>query len=117
MKDELLKAHFEVEILKAEVESQAELLKKEEDRRKAQLRAAHAITRGLEKEKFQLLKRRTTCSRRLKRRIRSWSMRLPSWRRRRSASAMESYWRNRLGNILTSMDLPKTFLTRASSSS
>ncbi|XP_022158203.1 uncharacterized protein LOC111024740 [Momordica charantia] len=56
MKDELLKAHSEVETLKAEVESQAELLKKEEDRRKAQLRAAHAITRGLEREKFQLLK-------------------------------------------------------------
>ncbi|XP_022150343.1 uncharacterized protein LOC111018538 [Momordica charantia] len=56
MKDELLKAHSEVETLKAEVESQAELLKKEEDRRQAQLRAAHAITRGLEREKFQLLK-------------------------------------------------------------
>ncbi|XP_022156805.1 uncharacterized protein LOC111023638 [Momordica charantia] len=37
MKDELLKAHSEVEILKAEVEAKAELLEKEEDRRKAQL--------------------------------------------------------------------------------
>ncbi|XP_022155137.1 uncharacterized protein LOC111022278 [Momordica charantia] len=56
MKGELLKARAEVDILKAEVDAKAELLKKEGERHKAHLRAAHAITKGLEKEKFQLLK-------------------------------------------------------------
>ncbi|XP_022155006.1 uncharacterized protein LOC111022148 [Momordica charantia] len=56
MKGELLKARSEVEILKAEVEAKVLLLKKEEEKHKAHLRAAHAITKRLEKEKFQLLK-------------------------------------------------------------
>ncbi|XP_022152119.1 uncharacterized protein LOC111019909 [Momordica charantia] len=56
LKGELLKAQGEVGILRAEVDAKAELLKKEGEKHKAHLRAAHAITKGLEKEKFQLLK-------------------------------------------------------------
>ncbi|XP_022147182.1 uncharacterized protein LOC111016193 [Momordica charantia] len=56
LKGELLKAQGEVDILRAEVDAKTDLLKKEGEKHKAHLRAAHAITKGLEKEKFQLLK-------------------------------------------------------------